>query len=416
MMNILTRPYASANHVLQTLLMYTSARLFGSSELALRLPSLVGAALTLWALWRIAGAFRYKILGALAAGLVAVNPMILDHLSLARGYGLALGLFLWAVFFGLERRFVPAGLLVGLSVAANLTFAIPCAALALVILSSERNWRSAALYCGAVLAVAAPILFKPLSSAKLGEFYLGSVYFGTFVSDLKGPLYEVFHQGGPGLGQWDYYYNVGMAMVESWIYPAMLVLIAAACTVVYSAKLQRLLGGTLLLSLLFVVGAHRIFHLLYPYQRTGLYLLALFPLGYLSAADAICDRGLPGRIAAFPGIVLMAALLLVFGTELHRGFFVEWPYASESKVLLEAVRERQPAGGRPVRIGGSFMFSYIANYYRDRYRWTWLEPMDNHGLLKGFDYYFLVTPEAKYVDQLHLRTLTTYDFSLLAAP
>ncbi len=416
MAGILTRPYGSANHILQTLLMYLSAHALGSSELALRLPSLAGAALALSALWRIAATFRYQLLGVLAAGLVATNPIILDHLSLARGYGLALGMFLWAVLFSLERKLILAGLLVGLSIAANLTFAIPCAALSLMIVIVERNWRSAALYFAAVLVAGGPILFKPLLSAKLGEFYLGTKDLGTFVADLKSPLYEVFHRSGPGLGQWDYYYYACTRFIESWIFPAMLVLVAAACIPALSTKLHRLLGGTLLLSLLIVVGAHLVLHLLYPYQRTGLYLLALFPLGYLSAADAIWGRGLPGRVAVLPGIVLMAALLLVFGHELHAGFFVEWPYASESKELLQAVRERQTEGGKPVRIGGSFMFSYIANYYRDRYRWTWLEPMENHGLTKGFDYYFLVTPEAIYVEQLQLRKLATYEFSLLAAP
>ncbi len=79
------------NHVLFTLLCKISVKLFGVSELTLRLPSILGCLLYLiglnLSLRRIIPGWR-QVLGVLAAG---TNPYVLDFLGLARGYGLGLG-------------------------------------------------------------------------------------------------------------------------------------------------------------------------------------------------------------------------------------------------------------------------------------------------------------------------------------
>jgi hypothetical protein len=79
---------ADNNHVLYTLLAKLSVALFGLSELALRLPSLLGFACFLVGsnliLLRVVPGWR-QVLGVLALGL---NPYVIDYFSVARGYGL----------------------------------------------------------------------------------------------------------------------------------------------------------------------------------------------------------------------------------------------------------------------------------------------------------------------------------------
>src|SRR5688572_19746561 len=88
------------NHVLHSLLCRCSIGLFGTSELALRLPSVVAGLLFLTAIarigWRVWGA---SLATPVAVLLLGLNPFVLDYLSAARGYSLAL--MLWAA--ALER-------------------------------------------------------------------------------------------------------------------------------------------------------------------------------------------------------------------------------------------------------------------------------------------------------------------------
>src|SRR5262249_54089449 len=92
--------YDANHHFLATLLMRLSTALFGSSELALRLPTLLACA------WYFHTVFRLALLAfgdgwtlLLAAALAAGNPLMLDLLAAARGYGLALALLMCAIYY-----------------------------------------------------------------------------------------------------------------------------------------------------------------------------------------------------------------------------------------------------------------------------------------------------------------------------
>jgi len=80
------------NHLLNTLLCDVTTRLLPLSAVTLRLPSLclgilfLGSALVL-----CRRQFGATLLGLLAFLALALNPLILDFLVLARGYGMSLG-------------------------------------------------------------------------------------------------------------------------------------------------------------------------------------------------------------------------------------------------------------------------------------------------------------------------------------
>jgi len=90
------------HHFLNTLLMRLSAAFFGDSEWALRLPALSGAALYFTAVYRIAvAAFGEGLQLLLAVGLLSLNPLVLDFMVAARGYGMALALLMFAISLAL---------------------------------------------------------------------------------------------------------------------------------------------------------------------------------------------------------------------------------------------------------------------------------------------------------------------------
>jgi hypothetical protein len=97
------------NHVLYTLLARLFAAFGGSSELVLRLPSLLGFALYLLFSWALLSRFFGRFAALAGFLLINLNPFVLDFFSVGRGYGLALGfemtaLYFFLVFLDRERR------------------------------------------------------------------------------------------------------------------------------------------------------------------------------------------------------------------------------------------------------------------------------------------------------------------------
>src|SRR5271156_3758622 len=89
--------YDASNHVLQTLLSKVSVATFGLSEFALRLPTLLGGFLYFIAIYRLSSlVFGDGGLFLLSVCVLSLNPLLLDLLSAARGYGLALAFCAWA--------------------------------------------------------------------------------------------------------------------------------------------------------------------------------------------------------------------------------------------------------------------------------------------------------------------------------
>src|SRR6266404_6914894 len=91
--------YDANNHVLHTVLCRVSVKLFGLSEFTMRIPSLLGGLFYLITTLRLC---RYVFgdgwFSLLSLALLSMSPAVLDYMSAARGYGLALAFFFWALY------------------------------------------------------------------------------------------------------------------------------------------------------------------------------------------------------------------------------------------------------------------------------------------------------------------------------
>jgi uncharacterized membrane protein len=188
------RNYSTKNHILNTWLCRLSVKTLGLSELTFRLPSLFGGLLYLAFVYRLCrDVFRnwWTFLFAVAA--LAVNPLIMDFLSIARGYGLSLGFFVAAVYFVIHfldaepnaanpNTIVRAASLLGLSISANLTFTFPAVALAAMLTLfglfdakatggwKHRLWRIAGGIWLPMAITAAVFVAVPVIRARAGTF------------------------------------------------------------------------------------------------------------------------------------------------------------------------------------------------------------------------------------------------------
>jgi hypothetical protein len=89
----------ATNHWLNTLL----ARLFvwvaGDRDWVLRLPSILGSVLYVGFGWLLLRRLRNRLIAFSGLLLLVTNPYLLEYFSLSRGYGLALGLLMGALFY-----------------------------------------------------------------------------------------------------------------------------------------------------------------------------------------------------------------------------------------------------------------------------------------------------------------------------
>ena len=163
--------YDANNHPLYTLLAKASVALFGLSEFALRLPSLIGAAIFLTSLNRIlrraTGDSWWTVLGV---ALLALNPYMLDFFTAARGYGLGCGLMLASIDAVLRERFHHAGVAMGLAAATNLTFVFPAAGLSAALAAQRKPWIA---FTALWILIGAAVESGPVRNATPDQFYFG---------------------------------------------------------------------------------------------------------------------------------------------------------------------------------------------------------------------------------------------------
>ncbi len=440
------------HHFLNTLLMKFSVSLFGASEWSMRLPALAGAALYFAAVYRIcAREIRTCAVSLAAASLLVLNPFLLDFMVAARGYGMAMGLWMWAlaVLTGYLRKPDPdakrdllaAGAALGLSVMANLVFAIPAAALVVVswavlkspmpaaapepaappIPKKRRNRRKRPSMTGqdralqsfwrwvVVPALAGCIvlfLVFPIANATAGNFYAGA---GSMAASLHS-LYDVsLAHGGPlrqavlrpGLRD-GIAFGVAPAILALGLFIGIRrrdILLMLPCAV-------AVVCGVLLLAL------HLALNLLYPLDRTGIYFLPLLAL----ALAGLAEEAGPIRIAAWTISALLAGQFLL---EFDTRKFALWDYDADTPAILRELAKAAPdRRANSVRVANSWQLEPALNFYAARYQLTWLQPITRAAIATGADYYILMGADREAIESLHLKPVYVGPSSgtILAAP
>lgn len=381
----MAKSWDACNHVLHSVLMMWFRDTFGIAEVVLRIPTLLGSALYLSATYCLTRLLFSGWRQPLAAALLVLHPMVIDLLVAARGYGLALGLFAWALHSvisytvrGRERKWLTrAGIFAGLSVAANLTVAVPVAALGLALLLMETRapripWRVIDSYFGPAVVISTLIVMIPLLQSQRSDFYFGEVS----PLDTLRRMYDVtLKTEHAWFSRWGWmispYSGFALTGVFLWI---------TGVTAISFRRQQHwhfrnapavVVGGTLSLTgiLLCVLGA---FGVPFPSGRTGLYLITLFTLSILLLLR-------DNRVVLAAGI----AIVLIYASENDTRYFVEWRYDAGTRELLRRFDEdrHQRRLPEPVSLAVASSLSLTTKYYQLRRNMSWMkmEPFESTG-------------------------------------
>ena len=386
------------NHVLNTLLVRISTSRFHLTELSLRLPSLLAGVFYLWAVFRMARRrFGDGMMFLFVTALLTLNPVIVDAMSEARGYGMALACWMWALELILEsvesfsaQKLNLAGLCLGLSVAASLAFAAPAAALLAVYLFWSRTGgngrtggRPLALIAGLVAFL---LLVIPLNRAEWKTLAVGATSLRQTINVVT----------ALSLGT-----SLEVIGAISRIAVALVALGGVAAAIRHwrrrDAALVAVAGPTLALTVLLLLAANRWRHTPFP-QEGAIYLI---PLLVLTVAAGILK--LNSKAAQIGFLSVSGVILACHVAAFPWGMYASGRQFAGGRSLAKVLRMN--AGTESVRIGASPAAEPILTYYRARYRQGNWQPVERKPLNGAYDYYVLTPADSALIEQRHLQVL-----------
>jgi 4-amino-4-deoxy-L-arabinose transferase-like glycosyltransferase len=402
--------YIANNHVLHTILCRISVGIFGLSEFTMRIPSLLGGLFYMVTVLRLC---RYVFgdgwFSLLSFALLSMSPAVLDYMSAARGYGLALAFFFWAllhmVIYRIERRqgsLAKAAVGLALSVASNLTFVFPGAALGMIFtfwLIRERQGRLAVdCFLVPCVVIAFAILVAPLAHASKDSFHFGA-------TDLRASVDSVL------LIAWAHHGDRGIDTLLHWAKIPLAVTLAIAALMSWRAKkdasgsLLTLAAGSLIGSVALAIMANRELQVLYPMWRSGLYWIPLFLLTCLLMIHSLLN--LRYRLVAVPFLAAATLCLGQFVSQLCVRHYAEWPDdASNRRIAQEIGKHHASTLNNRVKVAAvSWELEEGLNFYRRMYHWTWMQPVQRVPANSSFDYYVALPDAAEKLDQLPVRKI-----------
>ncbi|MGO9110000.1 MAG: glycosyltransferase family 39 protein [Thermoguttaceae bacterium] len=444
-----TLKFSPNNHVLFTWAAALVTKLFGVSEFTLRLPTLAGMAAYLVSSYFLCRRlFGTGILSTLTCALLVTNPVVLDFLVAARGYGLGLAFLMLAaaIFADLSRpdsfrshpdnwqwKCAIASACLGFSVTANLSYLVPtislAVAFAVVTLSnlrtSGKSYATSFALIGRLLAVPSLtislfILWPYLIEAKSSSYNFGyhklSVFLREFVDSSL--LYRWTDETYANLGarplvggSWQHLVSTGLSFVA-------LPLLTLAIAVGFGVTLckPRLLdrpsqrtwcclfcGATIGCTCLLVL-LHLIMLSDYPVIRGCLYLVPLYTVsGALIAREFGFRRTAALRLV---GVCVSLVIATDYLASLQMSTFRYNVYDARSREAFMSIsKDAERRGLQEVRLGGTWWYEPELNFYRLRYHANRIRtyemndpsaPFGAQGLLRPADNdYFCFTSENK---------------------
>lgn len=406
--------YVSANnHILNSLFMKWQEQLFGSSELSLRLHSLLAHAVFLFFTFKIIADITSRSVGNVwgtaiilpAYILVHVNPYLLDFFSLARGYALAIALMTVSIYYFLQflnhtnQRTLAISLTTAcMAVLANfavLTFLFALfAVFELHVLVKRDGAFSVRYFIGRsspiliTLVIMVIVCYEPIRKLVVfNELYAAGI--NGFWIDTVGSLVHTFL----------YYRNdteLAFTVLCWFVLATFIAVVARLLLLLVRGKLaasfdKQLPAMLLALFVLIPITESWVMQPKFPMDRFALFIVPVF---MLSVVALLCAVAAYNRIAAIFASVIIFALAAAgtyhFARVANLDYCYNWKYDADTKAMMTDLEKLAVKdASRPVKLGINWVFEPASNYYRTTRRLQWLSETDRSGFTKPFNYYFV---------------------------
>jgi len=393
--------YDVNNHVFNTFLVRISTKRFHLTELSLRLPALLCGLLYLWAAWRLCRRlFGDGLMLVASASLMTLNPLVVDALSEARGYGMAMAFWLWALILMLEclesfseRKLNLAAMCLALSVASCLTFIVPALGLLFAFLGRAGDRPALARHLILPFLIFAFVLLAlPLNRVLLTDFAVGATSLRQTLSELT-----AFSLTGLAVDPKVLAVVVRVALA--------LVLVVGAVEILRRKRddMLTLTAGTAWIGVLILLAAHNLIDAPFP-QRGAIYFVPVLTLTALALL----------RHSREAVLALSTGCILIYAVGFPAGGYLEGRDLQGSREIAKALRA--DAKQRRVRIASSLELEPMMNYYGSRYRQGNWGRVERRVPDPGADYYVLAGSDAPLIDRFQLHVILREPNIILAKP
>jgi hypothetical protein len=376
---------AANNHLLNSALMRVSTGVFGLSQLTVRLPALLGAAIYISVCVFICTLLYKRSASQLVLFVCLVyNPFVFDFLVAARGYGMANGFLVCAVAIpaaGILRKTSPirisaaCSVFVALSFTANFSLAfVDLGVLAMMFWWTCRRYGfSPRLLAAAILPGAAITVVLPLSTILRwphGEFVEGvrtlRDSFGTVIHwslfelnpEVASPLmFQIMRRLEHPL-LWT------LAGVVLW--KLVLLLLHRQEIRDESSRWLEELAVVLASAIFLATSAHwlafRIFGLLLPYNRIALFYVPMLTL-FVGAISAIPIESRMSQVLDWLGRSAFSLIALHFLLSMRLTYFGEWKYDADIRSAYAKLASYNHTYC-VTDVGANWFYSSTLNFYR----------------------------------------------------
>jgi hypothetical protein len=358
------------NHLLNTWLMKICYNTFGMSEFSLRFPNVLAHILYLYCSWKICNALFKSKPALFAFIIINTNPFLLDFFSLARGYGISIGLMMLSLYFLLKyisgnKIFYSLCSLIVLSfsVLANLSFIYFYFLLLFLLLlipfyKKAVSWEIilTVLTGGTFLYFILPYIF---TLDKAGAFFYGGNR-------------DIFSETLTSLANASFYFDGDFYPQLSNVFVTIIVLILFVSIFIalkYLINKNKSDSTLFFQSICFIIIGilagctlqHIMLNTKLPYDRTSLYLIPLICLIVTFVLNHFQNEKIKQWL--FVSASFLSALL--FFHALNFSHVIAWKTNGITKTIFNKLKNEQSV--YPLSIGIDFMFEPCFAYYKMLY-------------------------------------------------
>lgn len=378
------------HHLLNTLLMSWSAKLFGNSEFALRLPNVLAFVVYFFSLAAVVKLIKDRSLVLLGLILGLGSPFLMEFFSLARGYGISLGFFVLSLLYLLKNNaanftyreygknyfyclwFGVLSMFANLSMINYLIMLVALFAFQLVLALVQRKEDArnfVLIFTAITISAAVPfyIAIKQLLFLKeRGELYFGADSFADLVNSVIAP------SNG---------YTDATIVVFSICFLASMAV--GTIAVIYKKDYKSPLFILILMITGLAVGfrlENLIFSAKYPHGRGALFLLVLvvlyiiFFIAYIFESSSINSSIKKGLVFCVGG-----ALIINFLSLANLQYTTTWRYDAHTKDAMKIIETTTKDAAQRYIISNDWLLEPAINYYI-RTRGLKLAPTDRSGV------------------------------------
>ena len=416
------------NHVLNSLFMKYSEQLFGSSEIALRLPNLL-----LLVVYMVYSYMLFKntnpFLTIAMFSLMCTNHLLMDLFGLARGYGMSCGFMLMSLYHFIKyfkdnkitnlALFHTAALLACLS---NFLLLIFYAAIMLVynllvfmyskfiIAEKYRFFKSNKMHIVPLLIVII-VLYEPVRRVLTYNTFDFGGKTGFYPDTITHLILNTFH--GINLPPFT---QLVLQIIFTCLVLISLFIILRMIIHRNKAFFEQYLGFIiscflLILISIIIILLHVILGADYPIARFSIFLFPVFmvQIGFL-VHYLLSLKYEKVILTVISGIALSSMISFWLRANLYSS--VEWAYDMKTENMIQILashRERNNPGTDNVKLGINWLFEPTINFYRVTKGIDWLLPVDRNGINKNDDYYYIFKDQLNQLDSSEYEVIEEYN-------